>query len=927
MPAPTLLQERFTAIKAAASLLSSVEGGRSGVLFVVGEAGLGKTSLVEQVCRMAQGRVQVGVARGHPMDTALAFGLFSQLLGRVGGQDVLAADEAVVMPRPARLDATLRWVSRPAVGPLLLVLDDLHWADPDSLVLLSFLCRRLAGHPVGFLATLRPWPPAAHDVAVDLVENGSGVVTALAPLSRAAAGVLLAERTSRSLPAEMVERAWRVCGGNPLLLEQIAVAIDRGEQVPEHRPGGAPMPSLEIVLARFAGLPPAGLRCARAAAVLGPSFLPGLAVEVAQLVEDEVDEALDAMGRSGLVRTATAGGTEFVHPLFAQALYRDLSEPLRIRLHVRAFRVLAARGRDQDAAEHAVRAELVGDPTAVDLLERVGRAARRAGAVASAADRLCAAARLAGDRGTPTLLLTMSETLLDAGRPAEAITTLEDLARRPDSSTPDRVEALRMLGRALTFTGAYDRARSCLQEAATLAEVHDPAIAVEVLLDHAVNSWFGTGPGAALPSITRARVIAGELPGGPHRRAESAWTTMAFQAGDPTAVNRLTAEIDSLQDALHAEVADLAGVFGQLHNTAITAILAERCADAEHLLAMGRAIAARRGATAAAAGLAPLHARALAYLGHLDAAAQAIDETLGYAELMPMLQLYGCVGAACIAHYQGRLEQSTAWCDRLEVLAPGQDLVLMYVREIRAQRDLRDGRLEEAAEAYRRIEETAQRIAVGEPCLVYWARHAVTAYVGCGRFKEALRVVDWLAERSSVLPCRWPRIALATCQATLADANGDNVLAERGLRAALAHHNEVDLPVEEIETLLDLASFLRRTGRPTEARPLLKRALELVDRTGARWFTDPLQEELTLAGGRRRRPREYPDRLTAAEARVVRIVATGRSNRQVAAQLSLSVHTVESHLDRIYTKLGVHSRGELIARRATGASDPEGPPK
>jgi predicted ATPase len=132
-----------------------------------------------------------------------------------------------------------------------------------------------------------------------------------------------------------------------------------------------------LLLARFAGLPAIGMQCARAGAIFGAHFRPDLAVRLADLSEREGDEALDALERSGLVRPGQAGRTEFTHPLFRQALYDDLGGSVRVRLHARAFALLAGRGLDEEAAEHAVKADLAGDPAAIELLERVGRAARQ----------------------------------------------------------------------------------------------------------------------------------------------------------------------------------------------------------------------------------------------------------------------------------------------------------------------------------------------------------------------------------------------------------------------------------------------------------------------------------------------------------------------------------------------------------------------
>src|SRR5205807_10062176 len=121
----------------------------------------------------------------------------------------------------------------------------------------------------------------------------------------------------------------------------------------------------------------------------------------AQIRESELDVVLVAIWRSGLVRASSPGVVEFVHPLLHQALYDDLGAPLRARLHGRAFAALARRGAEAEAAQHAIRGSLVGNPRAVALLERVGRSALRAGALAAAAEHLTAAVQLAGDRPAP----------------------------------------------------------------------------------------------------------------------------------------------------------------------------------------------------------------------------------------------------------------------------------------------------------------------------------------------------------------------------------------------------------------------------------------------------------------------------------------------------------------------------------------------
>jgi DNA-binding CsgD family transcriptional regulator len=196
---------------------------------------------------------------------------------------------------------------------------------------------------------------------------------------------------------------------------------------------------------------------------------------------------------------------------------------------------------------------------------------------------------------------------------------------------------------------------------------------------------------------------------------------------------------------------------------------------------------------------------------------------------------------------------------------------------------------------------------------VPWARYAMTAHLARGQYDDAHRVLDWVEGCASRLPCRWPRIAFHVGRSALAEARNDDAAAEASLSAALVLHEDVDLPVEHIETLLHHGGFLRRRGRVQEARVVLRRALGLAEEIGATWLGGYVHGELAVAGGRRRISRSPLD-LTAQEQRVADLAAAGRSNREIAQFLSVSGRTVESHLTRVYAKLGVHSKRELMTK-------------
>ncbi len=907
--------EREAVLAAIGDLVNGARTGRGGALFVIGAAGLGKTTCVSQATALATPALRVGVGRGDVMETSLPFGVFTSALGAVGCPDLFMAGTVgagLGDVRAARFYGVLRWL-RETSGPVLLALDDLHWADPDSLALLSFLCRRVAGLPVAILGTLRPWPPGAHDLAHALVYDGYAGVQRLAPLSEDAVAALLTARLGCPVPEAVSRTAAGLCAGNPLLLEQIAASLHQRGQTDALFGVDKAVGAEGIVLTRFAGLPAAALQVAQAASVLGTWFRPAVAMEVAGLDERQAGTALEALCRSGLVHAETATTAGFVHPLFGQSLYHDLAPPVRAQLHARAFTMLCAHGLEAEAVEHAIRADLVGEQAAIMVVERAGRAALAAGALGTAVDRLQAAVRLAGDRTSPALLLALGEALVVGGRPTEAIDVYERLRTQTDVDTADRVQTLRMLGRALFVTAAHDQAIQRYTEAAALAEACGETTVAEVLVGDVVAFVFTLGPTYSLPLATRAYQLTRSASGPLRRQATGVWGLVALLAGDLSGLRACNAAARELMRE-SAEPPEVRWGNGPLGAFALAALFTEHFADAEHALAIVLATADRIGAAEATATHLIIKAVLATRQGRLADALAWVDDASVLAELMPYRK--GSTGfvKAEILLLMDRLAECAAWCQRTEAIAAAarQSYVLLRLWHVRAQLLLHAGDHAGACGLYERIEALTTRIGLAEPCAVPWARHALISYLASDRLDDAHRVIDWLEQGAARLPCRWPRIAAATGRAGLAEASGDFEVAEQHHQAALALHQHVELPVEHVETLLGYGTFLRRRGQPARSRPYLSEALVIAEKCEATWLADQARAELAIAGGRRRRVREDPTRLTPQERRVARLAAAGHSNKAIAGQLSLSTKTIEYHLAQVYTKLGITSRRQLM---------------
>jgi DNA-binding CsgD family transcriptional regulator len=848
------------------------------------------------------------------MEASLAFGLLSEVVRGLGGEDALwSAPAAQGDARAATLYRTLRWLEDSTSSPVLVTVDDLQWADPDSLGFLGFLCRRLAGLPVAVIASLRPWPPAAADFAWSLVNRGDAVVEHLVPLTEEAAAGVLAERQGEALPAEVVSRAWRVSGGNPLLLGLAARSLAVDETGPTQAEGVAvSVDQRSLVLGRFSDFSAAGTIWAQAAAVLGIGFRPEVVSEVSGLDADSAEVAAEGLWRSGLARHGADGAGEFVHPLFAQMLYEDLAPLVRARLHARAFTAVTARGMNDIAAEHAIRANLAGDARAIEVLTETGRRAFRAGAPATAAGRLEAAVRLSGDGATATLRAELGHALFEAGRLEEAVATITQTleTRLPLRA---RVEALTMLSRAYFSMGELDRAAAAVQAAAVLAEVECPEAVVLPLCHHATAVLMTAGPAAALPIAARALEFAQGGDRGLQAQARATWGMLSYWCGNASDLVAAESGGRHLLEKTPADMAaDLRSGSGVLSPFACTAVLAGHFVDAEAAFRAGIDEAERVGAVNAGAALRIPYGLMLIRTRVGDSLAVA-DRLLAVADLVPLAEAFARTIRSYALLELGEEQQSGAERERAHAMvAPfGVWHPLLWLQHVQGLSLLRVGRFKEASEVYAELEERHWELGIAEPCTVPYARHAVVAHVRAGRIRDAERVVDWLDERASHLPCRWPAAAAAAGRALLALGRDGPEEADKWYRRALDQLDGASLPTEQAEVMIDHGTVLRHNGRPREARESFRRAGELAESVGAIWLARRAGEELATAGGRRRGRREA-QQLTPQERRIARLAATGASNKDIATHLTVSVRTVRAHLEHIYAKVGIHSRRELM---------------
>jgi tetratricopeptide (TPR) repeat protein len=839
------MAERGDVLRALERLLDDASTGRGGALFVVGPAGLGKTTVLEHAITVAKPRFAVGVGHGDQVEAVLPFGLIGQALdqlldGMLPGSVALDADggETGDISPQARYYGILRGLREAAHRPVLLAFDDLHWSDPDSLTAIHLICRRLASLPVALIATARPWPAQAVTSARDLAAQRLAQIEPLAPLSSDAARELLCARVSADIPAAVVNEALELCGGNPLLVEQVALELHRNGTLSQE----------QVWFSRFVGVGAAGWRYLRAASVLGTRFRADVAMRVAGLSATDVATEIDGLFRGGLLYETDDGWARFTHALIRQGVYEDIAPPVRRDLHAACFRALVAAGaHPAEAAEHAVAAALAGDCDAVATVARAGRAALRLGAVHAARQHLAAGIRLAGETAPPALLFDFSAALVAGGGHDEAIAIYERLLGLPELSTAERITALSELGQASFLVGQVERAAACAESAVGLAEQDHPALAVGALLDQSFQHQTLFGPRAALPWASRANELA-MTSGVMQAAAQANWGAIAYRCGDPdglTAAARATTSRADLVPTLRTR--DRHKTQDPLLNYAILAVHAERFADAERLLNEILSSAERRCEPLVLLQAAMAWIDGLCRLGRLDEARTELERFTELVELFPYGSPLAVTYRALVFLEQGQLQGAQRCCAELLTM-PAHDRYSMHRTDglklhIRGVLAYRRGEAETACALFAQLQEWADRTGEVDPSFLPWAADSVAAHLACGRDADARHVIDWVAQRAVALPTRWPKIVVTTGQAALAERAGDQALAESYFIQALALHQELPMPLARARTLTDYGSFLARCGEITRARALLSEALRIGEERGAGWHAERARTE------------------------------------------------------------------------------------
>ncbi len=908
LPASGLVGRR-SECEALDRLVAGVSAGQSRVLVLRGEAGVGKTALLEYLAGAATG-CRIARASGVESEMELAFAglhaLCAPLLGhleRLPGpqRDALrTAFGLATGPPPDRFLVGLAVLSLLAdvaeERPLMCVVDDAQWLDHISAQMLSFVARRLLAERVGLVFALRE-PADGQELArlPELVVDGIDDPDARALLDSTLPGPL----------DELVrERILAEANGNPLALLELPRRL-----TPATMAGGfglpVPMPLTSRIEQGFARqLEPLPLDTRRllllaAAEPLGDVTLLWRAAELLGIGPDAAPPHA-----AGLLEIGAR--VRFRHPLVRSAAYQVATAPDRQQVHQALADATDPQLDPDRRAWHRARAAERPDESVAAELERSADRARARGGVAAAAAFLERAAQLTPDPGRRGgRALVAAQAKFESGAPEAALELLA-LAELCPLDELQRARLARLRGEIAFALRRGSDAPPLLLRAARELEALDPALARETYLS-ALGAAMFTGRLYAAGGVRTAAQAARAAPSAPAPRSiDRILDGMAtrFTEGPGAGAARLRVALEAFRnEALHSHAEVMRWL--QLSPIVLSMTVFELFDDDAFHAVANRAVRLARdaGALTMLSVTLPYLSGVHTYGGEFSAAAALIAEADAITAATGNVGLV--YGALVLSAWRGVEREARELIDTAieSATARGEGRVLALACYGTAVLYNGLGRYEEAADgAERATEDDDQGYAA-------WSlAELVEASTRSGRPELAARAVQRLDERARAADTDWALGVLARSRA-LVSAGGD---ADALYREAIERLERTRIRVELARARLLYGEWLRRENRDADAPEQLRAAHDVFTRAGAEAFAERARRELRATGEVVRRPaRETRDALTPQETQIARLAADGLTNPEIGARLFISPRTVEYHLHKVFAKLEVGSRKEL----------------
>jgi DNA-binding CsgD family transcriptional regulator len=880
-------------------------------LVLTGGAGVGKTTLWEEGCNAARGLgSRVLAARPSGAETELSFAALVDLFQEID-VDALAgvpapqrralevalflAEPTGAPPEPTAISAGFLRALRALAGngPLVVAVDDVQWLDRPSADALVYAARRLQGHPIHFLLARRPGEASELEHAL---EPGGLQYLDVGPLSIGATRAMLSERLELLLPRRVLRQIVATGQGNPLFMLEIGrLLAERG--LPGIG-GEIPIPSRveDLLGLRVAGLPEASRTLLLLTALSGD-------LTVAQLTAVVDRSAVDDAVGSGLLGIE-GDRVRASHPLLAASARMHSSAEERRDLHGALAKVVA------DSEARARHLALATERPDAELAAAVDAAAAGASA---------------------------------RGAAAEAVELAEHALRLTEPDREERTERLLTLAGYLETAGERQRVTDLLEPALDTLPPGGPRVRAWLLLSEggAIKSYYdhehhfdNALDESRGDAGLRARVLAvkalNTVAEGVERIPEAeAWAVEALAESSHAGpdVERLAlCGLGWARSLRGRSIDDVCERFRAASEAAFTVMDSPEVVAGLRLVWRGELTQARTTLTRFLR-LADERGQAVSYAwlrlnmcelglrtGEWEAVARLLDEWAESADGQLLITATYRRCRALVAAGRGDADEAERWA------APAlQDARALGYRwqVLESQRALGIAGLlayepARAEEHLRAVWEHTTREGIDEPGAFPVAADLVEALTESRDEGGAAAVTKRLQTLAKQQEHPWGLATAKRCTALLRLASpGYDGEAAAALAEAANDYGNLGLRFDRARSLLTLGRSLRRHRQWGPARRSLEEAATAFDEIASAGWAEHARAELTRIGARKPRA---DGALTPSEQRVARLAADGLSNKEIAAHLFVTVHTVEVHLSHVYTKLGVRSRGQLAYR-------------